>query len=270
LEEKKKKRKRPEDHENLDRWLVSYADFITLLFAFFVMLYAVTSMNKGKFRVLSSALEETLNHQKAASAPTFIVPRDTTHFPGRATPAVRGTVFHQLNVLVEKSSERGDMKVLPTPEGTILRIRSALLFRSGHAAVRNRVIPVLRKIARFLSKTRRRVHVRGYTDNQPIRTIRYPNNWALSSMRSVNVLVALVRLGGLSPERGEAVGFGKTRPVASNLTPQGRDENRRVEIFIARPEKKSSPFGGGRSSVLGQSGAPDRSGSGSNNAGPVF
>ncbi len=274
MEEKKKKQRRPEEPENLERWLVSYADFITLLFAFFVMLYAVTSMNKGKFRVLSSALEATLTHTTASSAPTFIVPRDTNHMPGRTTPSVRGTVFHTLNALVERSSERGDMKVLPTPDGTILRIRSALLFKSGHAAVRQRAVPVLRKIGRFLAKTRRRVHVRGYTDNQPIRTPRYPNNWALSSMRSVNVLVALVRLGGVSPERGEAVGFGKARPVASNLTPQGRDANRRVEIFITRPEKSSqSLFGGDRSALPGQShpsGEPDRSGSGSNNAGPVF
>ncbi|AKS22839.1 MAG: Putative flagellar motor protein (OmpA/MotB) [Leptospirillum sp. Group II 'C75'] len=231
---KKKKHQRSEEHENLDRWLVSYADFITLLFAFFVMLYAVTSMNKGKFRVLSNALEATLNHQKTATAPTFIIPKDTMPLPGRRAPQVKGALFHAMDILVERSSTRGDIKVLPAPDGTVLRIQSRFLFDSGHAAIRKRAIPVLQKIARILSKKHRRIHVRGYTDNQPIRTFRYPNNWALSSMRAVNVLVALVRMGGIPPERAEAVGFGKSRPIASNLNPEGRDENRRVEIFIAR------------------------------------
>ncbi len=245
----KKKNRRSEDPENLDRWLVSYADFITLLFAFFVMLYAVTSMNKGKFRVLSNALESTLNHQKPTASPTFIIPKDTLPLPGRAAPQVKGAVFHAMNVLVERSSTRGDIKVLPTPDGTILRIKSRFLFDSGHAAIRNRAIPVLQKIARVLSKKHRRIHVRGYTDNQPIRTFRYPNNWVLSSMRAVNVLIALIRMGGVSPEMAEAVGFGKSRPIASNMSPEGREVNRRVEIFIARPTVHPSHTGLGKKGV---------------------
>ena len=239
MEIKRKKRPRKEDRENLDRWLVSYADFITLLFAFFVMLYAVTSMNKGKFRVLSNALEETLNHQKPVSAPAFQIPKDMMPMPGKAAPQVRGALFHTIETLVERSSQRGDMKVIPTPQGTILRIQSRFLFRSGHASLRQRAMRVLRKIAHVLSKTPRRVHIRGYTDNMPIRTDRYPNNWALSGMRAVNVLVALVRMGGVRPEEGEAVGFGKTRPIASNLTQEGREANRRVEIFIAKDARPS-------------------------------
>lgn len=245
----KKKNRRSEDPENLDRWLVSYADFITLLFAFFVMLYAVTSMNKGKFRVLSNALESTLNHQKPTTSPTFIIPKDTLPLPGRATPQVKGAVFHAMNVLVERSSTRGDIKVLPTPDGTILRIKSRFLFDSGHAAIRNQAIPVLQKIARVLSKKHRRIHVRGYTDNQPIRTFRYPNNWVLSSMRAVNVLIALIRMGGVSPEMAEAVGFGKSRPIASNMSPEGREVNRRVEIFIARPTVHPPHTGLGKKGV---------------------
>ena len=239
MDKKSKKHPKKEDPENLDRWLVSYADFITLLFAFFVMLYAVTSMNKGKFRVLSNALEETLNHQKPVSAPSFKIPKDMTPLPGRASPQVRGVLFHTLDTLVERSSFRGEMKVIPTPDGTILRIQSRFLFRSGHASLRLQAIRLLKKIAHILSGRHRDVHIRGYTDNEPIRTFRYPNNWALSGMRAVNVLVALVRMGGIRPDHGEAVGFGKNRPIASNLTEEGRETNRRVDIFIVRNARKS-------------------------------
>ena len=239
MDKTKKESRRKEDRENLDRWLVSYADFITLLFAFFVMLYAVTSMNNGKFRVLSSALEETLNHQKPSTAPAFDVPEDMT-MPGRASPPARSALFHTLDTLVERSAFRGEMKVLPTPQGTILRIQSRFLFRSGHASLRRRAVGVLKKIGRVLSGRGRRIHVRGYTDNLPIRTDRYPNNWALSGMRAVNVLVALVRMGGIRPDQGEAVGFGKNRPIASNLTPEGREANRRVDIFVVRNSPQPS------------------------------
>jgi chemotaxis protein MotB len=226
------KRVRHEDHENLERWLVSYADFITLLFAFFVMLYAISSLNTGKFRVLSNAIVATFQHKKEISHKHIVIPKDNKVSSGKATPQVQSVLFRTMQLLVQKSSQRGDMKVVQTKEGTVLRIQSRLLFATGHARIRPEAVPVLKRIAGVLAKSKHELRVRGYTDNQPIRTARYPNNWALSTMRAVNVLTRLVQYGSIEPERIGAAGFGKYRPIASNMTSQGRETNRRVEIMI--------------------------------------
>jgi len=214
---------------------VSYADFITLLFAFFVMLYAIASVNTGKFRVLSNAIVAAFTHKKQIRLTHVIIPKDMST-PGKATPQVQSVMIRALELLVQKSSEKGDMKVVQTKEGIVLRIQSRFLFASGHARVRRKAVPVLRKIAALLARTNHEIRVHGYTDNQPIRTSRYPNNWALSTMRAVNVLTRLLEYGSIDPGRMGAAGFGKFRPIASNLTPEGREKNRRVEILIMNRE----------------------------------
>jgi chemotaxis protein MotB len=229
------KKPRHEEHENLERWLGSYADFITLLFAFFVMLYAIASVNTGKFRVLSNAIVAAFTHKKQIRLTHVIIPKDMST-PGKATPQVQSVMIRALELLVQKSSEKGDMKVVQTKEGIVLRIQSRFLFASGHARVRRKAVPVLRKIAALLARTNHEIRVHGYTDNQPIRTSRYPNNWALSTMRAVNVLTRLLEYGSIDPGRMGAAGFGKFRPIASNLTPEGREKNRRVEILIMNRE----------------------------------
>ncbi|MHB1285255.1 MAG: flagellar motor protein MotB [Leptospirales bacterium] len=225
------KRVRHEEHENLERWLVSYADFITLLFAFFVMLYAISSLNTGKFRVLSNAIVATFEHKKQITTTHAIIPKDTPN-AGKETPHVESVMVQAMQLLVEKSSEKGDMKVVSTKKGIVLRIQSKMLFETGHARIRKEALPVLKKLAILLAKTNHEIRVRGFTDNHPIRTARYPNNWALSTMRSVNVLTRLLQYGSIDPRRAGASGFGKFRPIATNLTPEGREENRRVEILI--------------------------------------
>ncbi|MHB8422458.1 MAG: flagellar motor protein MotB [Leptospirales bacterium] len=225
------KKTRHEEHENLERWLVSYADFITLLFAFFVMLYAISSLNTGKFRVLSNAIVATFEHKKQLTTTHVIIPKDNPK-AGKATPRVESVMVQAMQLLVQKFSEKGDMKVVSTKKGIVLRIQSRLLFRTGHARVLPKAFPVLKKIARLLAKSNHEIRVRGFTDNHPIRTLRYPNNWSLSTMRSVNVLTLLLQYGSIDPERIGASGFGKYRPISTNLTPDGREENRRVEIMI--------------------------------------
>lgn len=146
---------------------------------------------------------------------------------------VQKIVFWTLQLLAQEASRRGDMKVFQTKEGLLLRIRSRLLFASGRARVRLEAVPILKRIARILFRYPHPIRIRGYTDNLPIRTVRYPNNWALSTMRSVNVLVRLIRDGPIEPERISAEGFGKYYcPIASNLTVHGREMNRRVEVMI--------------------------------------
>lgn len=230
------KKARHEEHENLERWLVSYADFITLLFAFFVMLYAISSLNTGKFRVMSNAITATFQHKKVIGSPHVIIPKDNTQQSGKITPQTQTVMVQAIQLMVEKSSSKGNMQVVQTKHGIVLRIQSKLLFESGHSKIRSQALPILQRVARILSKSQKEIRISGYTDSQPIRTARYPNNWVLSTMRAVNVLTELIRDGPLNPRRGGASGFGRYRPIASNMTPSGREKNRRVEILILNRE----------------------------------
>ncbi len=236
------KKVKHEEHENLERWLVSYADFITLLFTFFVMMYAISAVNTGKYKVLSNAIVATFTHKTVTAHMHVIIPHNRVT-PGKASPKVRTVLFRAMQLVQEKSSSHGSMKVVQSSEGIRIQIQAAFLFRTGHAAVRKQAIPVLKNIAALLSKTQRDIRVEGHTDNVPIHG-RYKNNWALSSMRAVNVLTTLIALGPIDPRRASAAGYGQYRPLVPNTSAENRQKNRRVEIVVLKekaPENLPSP-----------------------------
>ncbi|EQD23995.1 MAG: hypothetical protein D084_Lepto4C00634G0003 [Leptospirillum sp. Group IV 'UBA BS'] len=145
-----------------------------------------------------------------------------------------------MQLIQERSSSRGAMKVVQTSKGIRIRIQAAFLFRSGHAAVRQEALPTLKNIASILARTKRPIRVEGHTDNVPIHG-RYKNNWALSTMRAVNVLTELIALGPLDPRQVSAAGYGQYRPLVPNDSGADRQKNRRVEIVILKGEEPSLP-----------------------------
>ena len=233
------KKAKHEEHENLERWLVSYADFITLLFTFFVMMYAISAVNTGKYKVLSHAIVATFNHQTVQQNLHIIIPHSRSQ-PGKASPQVRTVLFRAMQLVQERSSSHGAMKVVQTSQGIRIRIQAAFLFRSGHAAVRKAALPTLRHIAGILAKTKRPIRVEGHTDNVPIHG-RYKNNWALSTMRAVNVLTELIALGPVDPRQASAAGYSQYRPLVPNDSDADRQKNRRVEIVILKGAEKALP-----------------------------
>jgi len=233
------KKAKHEEHENLERWLVSYADFITLLFTFFVMMYAISAVNTGKYKVLSHAIVATFNHQAVQSHLHIIIPHNR-NMPGKASPQVRTVLIQAMQLIQEKSSTHGSMKVVQTSKGIRIRIQAAFLFDTGHARVKEAALPVLRNIAAILAKTKRPVRVEGHTDNIPIRG-RYSSNWALSTMRAVNVLTNLIAMGPLDPKNVSAAGYSQYRPLVPNDSPENRQKNRRVEIVILNSPEPSVP-----------------------------
>ena len=226
------KKAKHEEHENLERWLVSYADFITLLFTFFVMMYAISAVNTGKYKVLSNAIVATFTHQTVTAHMHVIIPHSRVT-PGKANPKVKTVLFRAMQLVQDKSSSHGAMKVVQSSEGIRIQIQAAFLFKTGHASVRKQALPVLKNIATLLSKTKRDIRVEGHTDNVPIRG-KYKNNWALSSMRAVNVVTTLISLGNIDPQRASAAGYGQYRPLVPNTTPENRQKNRRVEIVVLK------------------------------------
>jgi chemotaxis protein MotB len=260
-----------EEHENHERWLVSYADFITLLFAFFVVMYSISSVNEGKYRVLSSALVTAFSHPQKTIAPIqYGTPlrspilqheslfkdddfkgMNTVDRPGVdhqivPTPqemADMQKIADEISYLLKDLIDKQIITVTKTNLGVEIEIKSKILFASGVAVLSSQAISPLRKIAAVLGKTSNDINVEGYTDNVPISNEYFPSNWELSAARAASV-VRLFAQSGIDPNRLKAIGFAEHKPVADNSTEAGRSKNRRVAILVLNnPEEKRVSVG---------------------------
>jgi chemotaxis protein MotB len=240
------RRRHTEEHENHERWLVSYADFITLLFAFFVVMYAISTLNEGKYRVLADALVVAFRHDPVVTAQTNgLAPmnRTTSSLPQR--PAVRPQVdllrkqkAEKLMTLAKSISEvlkplvqSGQVRLTQLPHGLAVEINASVLFAPGQASLQPDSVAALAAVAKLLVDAPQQVRVEGHTDNVPIASAVYPSNWELSSARASSV-VRLFTSTGVDPARLTAVGYADNKPVESNETVDGRARNRRVTLMI--------------------------------------
>ncbi len=251
------RRNRQEEPENHERWLVSYADFITLLFAFFVVMYALSSVNEGKYRILSDSLDAAFHGSNRALSPiqvgalvqspyattigAFDVSRktdlesmlksglDTLLHPDASSGL--DTMSRQIEHAFSDLIEEGIVEVRRNGLWLEVEINTSILFPSGSTRLSPQAVPVLRELAKILRRFPNRVHVEGYTDNVPIRTKTFPSNWELSAARAARVVRILAQYG-IAGSRMVAIGHGENRPKASNDTAAGRSRNRRVLVNI--------------------------------------
>jgi len=226
--------------DNHERWLVSYADFMTLMFAFFVVMYALSSVNEGKYRVLSESLIGAFSSKALERMPPAapLLPRDAP--PPRIIKPIdpqlgqrermRGIAQDILKVL-DSLVRDGQVKVTQSNRGIALEINASVLFASGQAQLRPESGQALRQVARVLATTEQGIQVEGYTDDAPISTSQFPSNWELSAARASSVVRLFIDNGVAAP-RLSAIGYGPNRAVASNDTPEGRARNRRVTVMI--------------------------------------
>ena len=230
-----------EEHENHERWLVSYADFITLLFAFFVVMYSISSINEGKYRTVSESIKAALNPMSNHSGENRIInvgeARSIQHGrnPSDAKLAVLRHIREQLQVISDKQVKDlvARITVVHTLNGDIvITIPDQLLFNSGEATVRAEALPFLKGLGGVILEMNRHARVEGHTDNVPMRTAQFPSNWELSAARAVIVVRVLSELYGVPAGHLAAVGYADTRPVTANLSSEQRAKNRRVEIII--------------------------------------
>jgi chemotaxis protein MotB len=245
-------RKRLQDHENHDRWLVSYADFITLLFAFFVVMYALSTVNEGKYRILSESMSSAFrNVETNTSSPLAITPITPVPVVQKTTAAtkaqetakvrqrdkMRNVAKDILQVMAPLIAE-GKVRVLETSRGVTIEINDSVLFSPGQAQLQPALSKAIRAIAEVLAPTDFPITIEGHTDNVPINTPQFPSNWELSAVRATTVL-RLFADSSVAPDRLTAIGYADTRPVEPNLLAEGRARNRRVTILIdsAIPEK---------------------------------
>ncbi|WP_038167515.1 flagellar motor protein MotD [Thiomonas sp. FB-Cd] len=285
------RKRRQDEHENHERWLVSYADFITLLFAFFVVMYSISSLNEGKYKVLSQTLVSAFAGQPSApnpiqagapysNAPSVIdlppLPRPTSIAPMPTRPHAAngpkgGTALGQdpvqlkLQAIALTMAERlasqinkGEVQVRITPLGVVIDIHDNLLFASGQAQLSPVAQGLLQEVAGVLSGLPYQIQVNGYTDDKPIHNPQFQSNWALSAMRAVSVVHMLIEQS-VPPGQLIAAGYGQYHPVASNSTTGGRAANRRVSIVIVSPEQPTGAVGVAAAQPLAPAFAPAHS-----------
>ncbi|MFV2059306.1 MAG: flagellar motor protein MotD [Gammaproteobacteria bacterium] len=249
------RRKRQEEPENHDRWLVSYADFITLLFAFFVVMYSISSVNDGKYRVLSDTLVAAFKTPPKSIVPISIGKTSTSEQISNDNKVALinikpiqskksktlDEVKNELNESLKSFINDKSIKITQTNNWISVEMDSSIIYTSGSSNLEIDAIPILQKLARILAPIPNEIEVEGHTDNIPIHNVFYPSNWELSAARSARV-VNLFMNSGVNPERLSAIGYGEFRPLASNKTNSGRKKNRRVNVVIRANKKSPIPL----------------------------
>ncbi len=243
-----------EEPQNHDRWLVSYADFITLLFAFFVVMYSISSVNNQKYETLSEALDEAFHRQEPSlktvqpievgNPPTVMQPIVLEHPTAEEElkrQRLSEEILQERRQLLRVSNELEEVLEPYISEDLVevkrhdfwveLEMNSELLFASGEAELSSKALPVLQKVAEVIRRMPNVVNVEGHTDNVPIDTVEFPSNWDLSSARATSVVRELIA-GDIPPTRLSAVGYGEFHPIADNNTAGGRFKNRRVVLVL--------------------------------------
>ena len=231
-------KKKHEEHENHERWLVSYADFITLLFAFFVVMYAVSSVNEGKYRVLSNSLSNSFSNTKPVGKLTIMdLPvsksRQIVVQEQQKSKDNSRAYLKVANAITAAKVPKG-VKISSTDRGLSIRISDDALFTSGSADLNPQIEEFLDLIAGLVKDLPNLIAVEGHTDNQPIRTAAFPSNWDLSTSRANRLVRYFTEFHQLRPNRFSSTGFAGTRPLHSNDTAEGQASNRRVEMIVLR------------------------------------
>ncbi len=231
--------------ENQAEWILTYADLVTLLLVFFVLLFSISSLNLEKFKYAVRSIQVSLGESKPAIDLLELIVASENHEKKISLEEVTGLrsreqeMLSDINRFIEQR-EMTDNVLLIASEGKImLRIKGAILFDSGSAIINTEAMPVLDEIIHIIDDyPEYSINIKGHTDNQPIVTKEFPSNWELASIRATSVLKYLIN-GGVDPARLTATGYSDLMPLHPNTTEENRAKNRRVEFVL---EKKTTPF----------------------------
>ena len=246
------RRRKPAEHENHERWLVSYADFITLLFAFFVVMFASSQTDKSKAKQISAAVEKALSDGKSVGVPPAVakILGGTIDDKGQGNAQMKGPGGAQkaakeaqdvlelapsmksLSQELENEIKTGKVEVNLEPRGLVITLKQAAFFPSGTDSIDPSTFPIIAKLAAALNELSNPLQIEGHTDSVPIHTAQFRSNWELSAARSIAMMEVLATRYSIDRQRMIIVGFADTSPETTNDTPEGRAANRRVNIVI--------------------------------------
>jgi chemotaxis protein MotB len=272
------RRKKHEEHVNAEAWAIPYGDLVTLLFALFTVMYAISSVNEGKFRVLSDSMIAAFHgapksirpvnlgekepgkggdKQLTGVTPTVfmkmndkftadgnLAPRDPTRSEGGVrSPDLPGALIRMQRQVQDAMQSLIDAKLVTVRRENMwleIEINTDILFPSGAGEFAPTAEPVLDKLAQVLKPFPNPIRVEGHTDDRPIRTASFPSNWELSAARAASVVHQFTRQG-IDPLRLEIVGFGEFHPRQPNGTIEGRNANRRVVVLVLEEVSAGAP-----------------------------
>jgi chemotaxis protein MotB len=259
------RRKKQEEHENHERWLVSYADFITLLFAFFTTLYAISTVDAQKMGKMVTSMRASFDSalfppgskspstiQSESSGSREMLEKSVSRADAlkgvgtkRAAANVKKEILNgdkamlrlkgDIEALVGTGYMKGMVRAHLEPRGLVVSLGEAGLFDSGSDQIKTDGKTLLDTVAKGLVSVGNYLRVEGHTDNVPILNFRFPSNWELSTARATAMVSYLISNGALEPEFLSAAGYGEFRPAESNDTEEGRAHNRRVDIVVLNP-----------------------------------
>lgn len=237
-----------EGETNTERWMVSYADFVTLLFAFFVVMYAISSVNESKYRVLTDTMTEAFKVVPKSLEPiqvgkdkkivgefdkkgALVEPVKVLPKPQRTYEVEMKQIAETVSKAVKPLIDQGLIQVTENKLWVEIEMNTSILFSSADSELEENAYPALKALAIVLKKLPNYIDVEGHTDNVPINNDEFPSNWELSAARAASV-VHLFSSYGVNPHRLSSIGYAEYRPIASNETEKGRLKNRRVKIVI--------------------------------------
>jgi chemotaxis protein MotB len=258
---RRKKHAAHEEHENHERWLITYADMITLLMVLFIVLYSISQVDVAKYEELKSGMTEGFGGEAAVlDGGTGVMDHPSpaepeTPDPGSEAFAAQEAAFAAEQQTLNQAAQTIDQQMAAAgfagavgfrmeERGLVVTIvTDRILFQPGSDALRPEADAVLHALAGALSALPNRITIDGHTDNVPISNARFASNWELSTARATSVLRALIERYGIAPSRLGAAGYGDQRPVAPNDSPAGRAANRRVEIVVYSTVQDPTPRG---------------------------
>jgi len=242
----RKKKGHAEAHDNAERWLLTYADMITLLVAFFVMMYSMSVLNLAKFHQVAISIKSGFGGTVSGAGHSVLEQsggegRKPTILP-EMNPAQPAAIAKQIRHYIRERKLEKDLRVKVTERGVVVTIvTDDMLFPKGEADVTPGTARLLDKVSSIIAKTSNLIRVEGHTDDLPINTTRFPSNWELSTSRATTVVRYLIEHDRIDPARISAAGYADSRPLVPNDSEANRRFNRRVDIVIVQGNVSEEP-----------------------------
>lgn len=229
------RRKKKGDDINTNGWMDTYADTITLLLTFFILLYSISAVDSEKLKELAEALQNSLTGKQSVKELENLddikvdIEKDSNKYEDLAK---------KLNEIIEKNSLTEVIKIREEDRGIVLQVDESILFDPGKAEIKEGSIDILNTISKIIEETDNDIVAEGHTDNVPIHTSKYKSNWELSTARAMNIVKYFIENKNISPTRLSVKGYGEYKPIAPNDTPENRTKNRRVDILVVEQKVK--------------------------------
>lgn len=233
------------DEPKGDEWLATYSDCVTLLMTFFVLLYAMSSVDENKMRALSQAFRTVMAGEAGDTILEYSLYNGDVPLIGGEIPTdtvdgekIEESMYYQVSKFVADHDLEAVVDIIETDLGVAIQLRDNILFETSKSDLRSESKEILDSIAALISSMNNNIVVEGHTDNRPINTAEFPSNWELSVDRAVNVVRYFVENGKIDPKRLSATGYGEFQPIVDNDTEENMEKNRRVNILIMTNDKE--------------------------------